>query len=76
MTTYGVGNPGRGLEIGTNMWLDLTTCMYFFFLYCIVQYQISHAFASIRCFIFHNFSQKPLKNCLTMPLMFYLLFLK
>ena len=41
-----------------------------------VQTRLLSSFASIRCFIIHNSSQKPLKNCLTMPLMFYLLFLK
>jgi hypothetical protein len=49
MTTYEVGNPGRGLEIGTHLWLGLTTCMYFFFLYYIVQYQISHTFKQDCC---------------------------
>ena len=30
-----------------------------------VQTRLLSSFASIRCFIFHHFSQKPLKNCLT-----------
>ena len=40
-TKYGVGNQGCGLKTCKNIRLGLTSCMYFF-LYCIIQYQISH----------------------------------
>ena len=49
--------------------------LYVFFLsllYCSIsnkshdQTRLLSSFASIRCFIFHHFSQKPLKNCWTM----------
>ena len=56
--------------------------MYFFsLLYCSMSNKLQVQTrlllsVSIRFFIFHHFSQKPLKNCVTMPLMFYLLFLR